>query len=211
MAKEPAACWFDWHEVASLSSNIDASGAFIGLTDTGILVAGGTKHSKATDTIYLLEQTGETEYRWQNIGKLPTPLAKGAAVATPEGLICLGGQGPEGISSEVFTLQYSPAEKTFQIDRDYPPLPEACDYLAATKLGETLYVAGGRSADGPMKNFWALDLSSDNNSKGVTCMAFAPCVARTGSVRCDPHNAKRRCTRLPLPFRRQVNRQRNSG
>ena len=111
MAKEPAACWFDWHEVASLSSNIDVSGAFIGLTDTGILVAGGTKHSKATDTIYLLEQTGETEYRWQNIGKLPTPLAKGAAVATPEGLICLGGQGPEGISSKVFVLKYSSAEK----------------------------------------------------------------------------------------------------
>ena len=185
MAKEPAACWFDWHEVASLSSSIDASGAFIGLTDTGILVAGGTKHSKATDTIYLLEQTGETEYRWQNIGKLPTPLAKGAAVATPEGLICLGGQGPEGISSKVFVLKYSSAEKTLLINRNYPPLPEACDYLAATKLGETLYVAGGRSADGPMKNFWALDLSSDNNSKESRAWRSLPAwpgPARFGAI-----------------------------
>ena len=200
--------WFEWSEMASLLDPLGLSGAFVGLTEEGILVAGGSNfpvlpsedgQEVFRNAVFLLQRASDGAYHWQNVGKLPWSLAHGAAVSTPEGLVCLGGRGSEGASSKVFALHYDRAKKSLNVRRDYPPLPEPCDNLAATILGQTLYVAGGKNDGGPMDNFWALDLSPDRRSKGPLTWRELPTwpgPPRSGAILISQSNGDHDCLYL---------------
>ena len=93
---------------------------------------------------------------WFKLGELPKPLAYGATVAVPEGLVCIGGT-TDGKSSEngVFLLN-SQNLKTSK-PQTLPPLPVGLDQHAAVYDNGTIYVAGGQSDGKPNHVVFSLD------------------------------------------------------
>lgn len=81
--------------------------------------------------------------RWKRIGKLPIPLAYGASVTTPEGLVWIGGNNNKKVSRQVFFVNWDGEKQQLHIT-ELPPLPMPLDNLSATYADGCLYVAGGK-------------------------------------------------------------------
>ena len=80
---------------------------------------------------------------WDHDGSLPLPLAYGASVTTPQGLVCLGGTS-DGQKSENFVALITIGTSFEKIITDLPPLPRALDNFAAAYGDGFIYVAGGQ-------------------------------------------------------------------
>ena len=93
---------------------------------------------------------------WLKLGELPKPLAYGATVAVPEGLVCIGGTS-DGKTSEnavfLLTSQNLKASKP----QSLPPLPIGLDQHAAVYDNGTIYVAGGQCEGKPNHSIFALE------------------------------------------------------
>jgi N-acetylneuraminic acid mutarotase len=131
------------------------AGAFVGIDNNTLLVAGGSYFNRPlweggekiyTDSIFACVKDGEN-FLWKFAGRLPFPVAHGAAVSTGNGLLCIGGENDHQIFGKVFIIQWDPAQQTVVIHDEYPPLPKACSYLSATLLNKTVYVVGGKMLD----------------------------------------------------------------
>lgn len=92
------------------------------------------------------------------IGTLPQPMAYGASVSTPEGIILIGGTSPDGASRQVTMLKPDLSVHSL------PSLPAAIDNMAATLCGSSIYVAGGNVNGTPSRHIYVLDLT--NQGKG---------------------------------------------
>ncbi len=125
------------------------SGAFAGRLPDGTVVAGGGCNfpdvpaadggAKVFYTdIYALE--GET---WQRAGSLPCPIAYGASITVPEGVLCLGGTA-DGAKSEDLALLLSRGLDGSLQTEDMPPLPLSLDNFAAAYGDGYIYAAGGQ-------------------------------------------------------------------
>ena len=97
--------------------------------------------------------------RWQRVGSLPHPLANGVSLATEEGLVLLGGADQNRHYAEVLMLRWGGGN----LETVYlPPMPGTAAYFCGARLGDRIYVAGGRQQpDSPtaLRTFWSLDLS----------------------------------------------------
>jgi SSS family transporter len=148
------------------------------------------------DGIFVLEAAGGEDAAWREAGRLPRPLAHGGAVSTAKRLVCLGGRGREGLSSEVFVLRYDGAARSFEKAEVLAPLPVACDYLSVAVLDDRVYVAGGKDADGAgMKNFWVLDLRGGGEAVWESLPAW-PGPARFGAALVVQSDGERKCLYL---------------
>jgi N-acetylneuraminic acid mutarotase len=173
-AREAGTQILKWRELSDLPDTRGVAGAFSGVSNDVLIVAGGTNFpeplfkdgqvnpkAKKTwyDTVYVLK-SGKDD--WQTAEPLPYPLGYGASVTTPEGLVCIGGSNAREHFSEVFLLEFSAGN----IKRtSLPALPGPAAHTAGALLGNTIYVAGGQSSPDSkeaMKNFWALDLSRED-------------------------------------------------
>ncbi|MBN1154398.1 sodium/solute symporter [candidate division KSB1 bacterium] len=146
------------------------TGAFGGISNNTLFVAGGTdspalvseNESKYIDDIFILELHGDLDsLQWIKGNKLDRPVAYGASVTTPLGVLCMGGKDDKEAFDRVFLLSWDRGLK--ELSRiDLPPLPQPCAHGCATISGNHVYLAGGQSGPGlrsAMKNFWRLDLS----------------------------------------------------
>lgn len=89
---------------------------------------------------------------------LPESLAEGAYTSLPQGILCIGGQTPEGVSASVYLLSFE--NNKIQVKK-YPNLPTPVKNATATTLGSAIYVIGGQLADGTSSNqFLKLDTQS---------------------------------------------------
>ena len=89
---------------------------------------------------------------------LPVALAEGSYASLPGGLLCMGGQTPEGITGEVWLLSFDGASITAT---EYPPLPTPVKHSTATVIGSRVYLLGGELADGSSSSqFLVLDLNN---------------------------------------------------
>lgn len=96
---------------------------------------GGTK--VWSDHIFILQ--GE---KWKvSKNKLPSALGYGASISLDNGILCIGGNNSQGVSSEVFLVQVDPNQNI--AIKHYPPLPIPLANLSAVKDGEFVYVVGG--------------------------------------------------------------------
>ena len=136
------------------------SGAFAGIANDYVLVAGGCNFPDTpaadggqkvfyTDVYAIsLSCVGGTDYPrsggWQRVGALPCGLAYGASVTTPEGIVCLGGTA-NGQKSEDFAVLLTLDAGNALVSRDLPPMPVALDNFAAAYGDGFIYVAGGQS------------------------------------------------------------------
>ncbi len=149
------------------------AGAFAGSHNGVLIVAGGTNFPDALpwdggkkvwyDDIYVLEKTDGDSLEWRisDQARLPRPLAYGASVTIPGGVICIGGNDQEQCYPEVFLLRRD--SDAGQITREhFPPLPVPLANMAAAIAYNVVYVAGGQeqiSGAAAANHFFALDLS----------------------------------------------------
>ena len=111
----------------------------------------------------MLTRSGD-DYVWAEGGKLPRAIGYGAAVSTPGGVLCIGGNDAEQTLRDVFLLAWDPVARRMN-RTDYPHLPQPCAYGQAALVGHVVYLAGGQSGPGldtAMRNFWSLDLAQRN-------------------------------------------------
>lgn len=161
--------WLRWSAGPSLPDSLGVGGAFVGAAQGAVIVAGGSNFplpggSKTyRDTIYVLAPEGSGG-RWRQAGKLPIAAAHGAAVSTPAGLLCLGGENDRGPLRDVFLLKWDASKRIVTVDHRPPDLPMACSYLSSAQSGSTVYVAGGKGARGELTSFWAMGGSANRRS-----------------------------------------------
>ena len=135
------------------SPSSGVSAPFTGISGGQLLVAGGCNFSDKPaaeggtkeyySDIYALDITTRSPAGWRRIGKLPLPLAYGASVTTPEGLVWIGGNNNEEVSGQVFFVNWNGEKQQLHIF-ELPPLPIPLDNLSATYADGHLYVAGGK-------------------------------------------------------------------
>lgn len=163
----------DWQAMPDLPDPLGVAGPFVGVHENALIVAGGANFPEPIwadetkkvwrDTIYALVEEGGGR-QWKTVGSLPKPTGYGAAVSTPGGIVCIGGNDAEATFDDVFLLRWNAANESIET-LEFPRLPKPCAYGQAALIGSTIYVAGGQSGvelNSAMKNFWSLDLSFQN-------------------------------------------------
>lgn len=135
------------------SLSLGVSAPFTGICSGELLVAGGCNfpdkpaaeggRKEYYSDIYALDMASRSLAGWRRIGKLPLPLAYGASVTTPEGIVWLGGNNRKGASKQVFFLNWDKEKQQLHIS-ELPSLPMPMDNLSATYADGFLYVAGGK-------------------------------------------------------------------
>ncbi len=175
-ASEPSssAPLFDWQALPDLPDALGVAGPFAGVHNDALIVAGGANFPQPVwesekvwhDAIHVLVRQDD-QWVWIDGGKLDKPMAYGAAVSTPLGVLCMGGNHAEQTFDDVFLLQWDAQQQRVHTVV-FPELPRPCAYGGATLLGDTVYLAGGQY--GPelgtaMANFWSLDLSQREDAE----------------------------------------------
>src|SRR6056297_501326 len=195
----------EWSELPSLPDELGFAGPFAGVHNDALIVAGGANFPRPVwendskvwhDRIFVLVKA-EPGLTWREAGKLPRPIAYGATVSTPEGLVCMGGNDAEQTFDEVFLLGWDPVSETIQ-RVDYPALPVPCAFSAATLIGDVIYLAGGQrgsSLDSAMANFWSLDLSKKSSAEEFTWKELPawPGPSRALNLTVSQHNGYTDC------------------
>lgn len=159
---------FAWRSLPAIPDELGFAGPFAGVHNDALIVAGGAnfpspvwKSNKVWhDRIFVLTKSGG-EYVWEDGGKLSRAIAYGAAVSTPDGVVCMGGIDSNEAFDEVRLLRWDPSAGKVT-SATYPSLPKPCAFGAAALVGDVIYLAGGQSGpslDTAMTNFWSLDLS----------------------------------------------------
>jgi len=161
-----------WQRLPDLPDSLGVAGPFVGVHNDALIVAGGANFPRPVwesgkqwhDRIYVLVKSSEGLV-WKDGGRLPRPLAYGAAVSTADGVVCMGGNTNSEARAEVFVLRWHPDSGRVQCV-DYPPLPSPCAYGQAALVDDVIYLAGGQSGldlDSAMKNFWSLNLGQKSS------------------------------------------------
>ena len=169
------------------------SAPFAGVHDGTLIVAGGCNFpdtpaaeggsKKFYADIYTLE-LGKTDAKWLKIGHLPKPLAYGASVSTPDGMVCIGGT-TDGKQSE---------QNVYLIDKNgtlntLPALPVGLDQMAAAYSEGKIYVAGGQTnGQGSRKAFcfntkekkWSLLSDIPDEPRVQPCAAVQTAAVSSG-------------------------------
>lgn len=113
---------------------------------------------------------------WQKVCELPVALAYGCSVATPGGLLCIGGANADSSSASVWLLSETDCSGRFEC-RQLPSLPEAVDNASATCVDGVVYLAGGNRRSGS-RTLYSLCPATD------TCWQALP--AYPGQERLQP-------------------------
>jgi N-acetylneuraminic acid mutarotase len=193
-----------WEELPSLPDKLGVAGPFAGVHNDALIVAGGANFPRPVwDTekvwqsrIHVLIKTDDG-YVWQDAGTLARPVAYGAVVSTPDGVVCIGGNDAEETFDYVFLLRWDASARQVTVS-DYPALPKPCAFSAATIIDDVIYLAGGQSGqslDTAMINFWSLDLSKKENPTEFVWQQLEPWPgpSRALNITAHQHNGYNDC------------------
>lgn len=168
---------------ADLPVSLGVSAPFTGLHKGKLWVAGGCNFPDKPVTegggkryyadIFSLDLTAPATWQW--VGRLPYPAAYGAAVSTPSGLICIGGNNSDSSLVRVARLTWNETAGMLETIL-LPALPAPMDNLSAAADGNKVYVAGGNVNGCPAHTFLCLDL--DQLEKGWEKLPDFPGPAR---------------------------------
>jgi SSS family transporter len=168
------------------------AGMFAGVSGGALVLAGGANFPEKRpweegaqkvwyDHIFVLP---EPRAPWQTGFQLPRPLGYGTSVDTDEGIVCIGGGDASRHYADVFVLRWIEEEQKIGTD-ELPPIPEPCAFSCGARIGQTIFVAGGRrqpNAPTAMQNFWKLDLSQPSNERSWTRLEAWPGPPRMQAV-----------------------------
>ncbi|MEW4455635.1 sodium/solute symporter [Bremerella sp. JC817] len=161
-----------WEELPALPSDLGVAGPMAGVHNDCLIVGGGANFPRPVwesakqwvDDVYVLSRT-EDAYQWHNAGKLPRPIAYGAAVSTAQGVLCIGGSDAESVYADCYFLSWSNDKLS---TTEVAPLPQPMAYGQASRLGDKVYVACGQSETGlssATNKLWSLDLTQSGQPK----------------------------------------------
>jgi len=192
-----------WSELPELppapgeSRQIGLAGPFAGVHNEAILVAGGANFPHALpwrggkkvwwDDVFVLVKGAGGRPRWITDPrfKLPRPLAYGASVSTPGGVVCIGGCDANQCCADVFALKWDDEAKKITIE-PLPSLPRPLAFMSAAMVDSVVYVVGGQETmtdARATKSFRALDLSRKDDPKAFRWRELEPWA---GSARILP-------------------------
>lgn len=126
------------------------SAPFAGFVGDWLLVAGGcnfpdTPAAQGGTKVYYSQgyalDINAPSPQWIPLPDLPFPVAYGASVETPKGLVCIGGMNADSCLTQVWRITQDNKQE-FRIE-SLPSLPEAIDNASATRIGNRIYVTGG--------------------------------------------------------------------
>ena len=169
---------------AADTASLGVSAPFAGIHNGVLIVAGGCNFPDKPVTeggakryyseIFVLLPEG-----WKEIDRLPRPVAYGATVSTPEGIVCIGGNNSDSSLVEVSRISYNPTKGEVAVCA-LPSLPSPMDNLSAAFTGQEIYVAGGNENGQPCHTFLRLNLA--NIEKGWEQLPDFPGAARVQPV-----------------------------
>lgn len=155
------------------------AGPFVGIHNNALIVAGGANFPESPpwrggkkvwwENIYVMKLENN-EWITSKSFVLPRPLAYGASISTEDGIICIGGCDAEKCYDDVFIIKWNPETSTIEIE-SLPSLPSPLAFMAAAKVGNTIYVAGGQESmlqTKATRNFLSLDLSKKDDQISFT-------------------------------------------
>ena len=193
-----------WKELPSLPNELGVAGPFAGVHNDALIVAGGANFPRPVwekdkvwhDRIFVLTKLGD-EFVWKVGGNLARLTAYGAAVSTPDGVVCMGGNDGKETFDEVFLLKWDASAGAVRTAQ-YPSLPKPCAFGTATLVGNVIYLAGGQngqSLETAMTNFWALDLSKKGHPAGFVWQELPswPGPSRALNLTVHQHNGYNDC------------------
>ena len=178
---------FSWNNLPDLPDERGVAGAFAGIHEDALIVAGGANFPRGYpwekdengiappkiyhDSVYALVKSGP-EYTWeQQALKLPASVAYGVSIVTSRGVICIGGEckdEPVGgkqqmhLLTRVFRLSFDRESNTVGIDSTLPDLPFGLTSAAGALVNNVIYIAGGASDSGATNAFLSLDLGKES-------------------------------------------------
>ena len=118
---QPISNMINWNKLPDLpgmanTTSLGVSAPFAGISNGILLVAGGCNFPDKPVTeggekryysdIFALDLSAVSN-GWKKAGNLPFPIAYGASVTTPYGVVCIGGNNSDGSSAEVFQLTWN--------------------------------------------------------------------------------------------------------
>lgn len=176
-AQEQKANKIVWSELAELPAHATGkhpgvAGAFTGVHNVVLIIAGGANFPAGMpweggrkvyhNAIYVLQKNGDSA-QWisSKTKQLFQNIAYGASVSVADGVVCMGGDTPQGASKDVFLMQWNDSQKDV-IFKKLPELPSGISNAGATSIGSVVYLSGGESNGKPSGKFLSLDLSSAN-------------------------------------------------
>jgi len=146
------------------------SAPFAAIADNLLIVAGGCNFPDKPpyeggqkvfySSIYFIDLSEEvSNQKWIHAGEMPFTAAYGSAVATKDGILCIGGQNNNGAMADVMIIS---------IDRftskasclTLPSIPSAVFNAGAATIGNKAYITGGSIADGQVNYIFELDLEN---------------------------------------------------
>ncbi|HZJ79595.1 MAG TPA: hypothetical protein VFC69_03350, partial [Dysgonamonadaceae bacterium] len=144
------------------------AGSFFGKQGDWFILAGGANfpHGKPWEggaktfskEIFVFSESNNQFQLITASDNLPIGVAEGAYTSTSKGMLCIGGQTPDGLSSSVLLLNYNGKDVTVET---YPELPFAVNNATAAIVTNRVYLLGGQKEDGESTNqFLMLDLNS---------------------------------------------------
>jgi SSS family solute:Na+ symporter len=196
---------FTWTELPPLPPAPDqaaqpgVAGPFVGAHNGALIVAGGANFPDAPpweggkktywDSLFVLVTSagGAPEWIRDARHRIPRPLAYGAAVDTPAGVLCIGGCDADRCYADCFLLRWDSAART--VTREpMPALPRPLAFMAAARIGSSVTIAGGQEAvtgDGASAtaHVFALDLQAPG---GPGASAWKPLSPWPGPPRILP-------------------------
>ncbi len=166
-SQQPANTCFQWQQASPLPDTTGLAGAYAGVSNGALLLAGGTNFPGGQhpwngglkawhDTVYVLEKENAS---WKVAGRLPHAMAYGVSLSWQNGVLCIGGGDAVHNYADVFLLSWQNGRLNRQTLPSLPaPLSNACGVLWDNQV----YLAGGITQPGkPAENiFWKLNLSA---------------------------------------------------
>lgn len=191
---KPNDIMINWNKLPDLpgmadTASLGVSAPFVGISNGKLLVAGGCNFpdkpvteggtKKYYSDIFTLALSNKNA-QWEKAGNLPFPVAYGASVTTPEGVVCIGGNNSINSFTDVHLLSTSDNEENVHICK-LAPLPVSMDNLSATYADHTVYVAGGNVNKEPGNSFFAIKLNKNLDAHWEK-LPDIPCPARVQPV-----------------------------
>ncbi|WP_186758085.1 sodium:solute symporter family transporter [Echinicola salinicaeni] len=124
----------------------------------GVPWTGGKKHY--SQRVHVLEKSNG-DYLWvEGIDlQLPTPVAYGTSISTPQGLLCIGGQNQDSFFKKAYLLKWNSQSRQVEL-QFLPDLPIALSNAAGGLIGTQVFLAGGEGAV-VSKAFLSLNLEEE--------------------------------------------------
>ncbi|MBS1757483.1 MAG: hypothetical protein JSU03_09410 [Bacteroidetes bacterium] len=144
------------------------AGPVTGISHNALLVGGGSNFpdsmpwqggkKKYYNELYVFIKKKSQLVPFKKSFNLSETIAYPANCTTSQGVLYAGGENENGITNNVWLLQWDEAAKNVNI-KHLPSLPIAITNAAATVIGNIVYVAGGETTAAASNRFYCLDLA----------------------------------------------------